>query len=196
MKKKVKMMMTGMVESGVAGVLLLAVLFTALMWLCAGCVAIEVEDYGQQPVIDAAGNPVCDSNGVVQTVHRGQRWHYNKNMVEQTYEELDFARKPGDEVNLHVKNYKDVVSAELNKVVDTSFKGAAELAAKVGAAIATSGGSVAGDAAYSALSKTIKKYLSKGGSAEKATVECKDGSCTISDGTVTEVCEDCVLVQE
>jgi len=52
---------------------------------------------------------------------------------------------------------------------------------------------VAGDAAYSALSKTIKKYLSKGGSAEKATVECKDGSCTISDGTVTETCEDCVL---
>ena len=192
MKKR----LSEMVDSGVMGVLLLVVLFTALMWLSAGCVAIEVEDYGQQPVVDAAGNPVCDSNGVVQTVHKGQRWHYNKNMVEQTYEEVDFARKPGDKVNLHVKNYKDVVSAELNKVVDTSFKGAAELAAKVGAAIATSGGSVAGEAAYSALSKTIKNYLSKGGSAEKATVECKDGSCTISDGTVTETCEACVLVED
>ena len=190
-----KKLLSEMVDSGVMGVLLLVVLFTALMWLSAGCVAIEVEDYGQQVVVDAAGNPVCDSNGVVQTVHKGQRWHYNKNMVEQTSEELDFARKPGDEVNLHVKNYKDVVSAELNKVVDTSFKGAAELAAKIGAAIATSGGSVAGEAAYSALENTIKSYLAKGGSAEKATVECKDGSCTISDGTVTETCEDCVLVE-
>ena len=64
------------------------------------------------------------------------------------------------------------------------------------AAIASSGGSVAGEAAYSALSKTIKNYLSKGGSAEKATVECKDGSCTISDGTVEETCDDCVLVED
>ena len=191
--KKLKICFDALIDSGLLGALLLLALVTALVLGIQGCVAIEVEDYGQQPVIDAAGNPVCDSNGVVQTVHKSQRWHYNKNMVEQSYEELDFARKPGDEVNLHVKNYKDVVSAELNKVVDTSFAGAAELAAKVGAAIATSGGSVAGDAAYSALSKTIKKYLSKGGSAEKATVECKDGSCTISDGTVTEVCEDCVI---
>jgi len=194
--KKLKICFDALIDSGLLGALLLLALVTALVLGIQGCVAIEVEDYGQQAVVDAAGNPVCDSNGVVQTVHRGQRWHYNKNMVEQTYEELDFARKPGDEVNLHVKNYKDVVSAELNKLVDTSFKGAAELAAKIGAAIATSGGSVAGEAAYSALAKKIKSYLAKGGSAAEATVECKDGNCTISDGTVTEVCEDCVLVQE
>ena len=157
-----------------------------------GCVAVEVEDYGDDVVRNAAGDPVCDTNGTVQTVHKGQRWHYNKNMVEQTAEEVDFTRKPGDDINLVVRNYRDVVSAELNKVVDTSFKGAAELAAKIGAAIATSGGSVAGDAAYSALSETIKKYLSKGGSAEKATITCEDGSCTISDGTVTETCTDCI----
>ena len=158
-----------------------------------GCVAIEVEDYGDEVVKDSAGNPVCASNGVVQTVHKGQRWHYNKNMVEQSYDEIDFKRKPGDDIEFKIANYKDQVSPELNKVVETSFKGAAELAAKIGAAIATSGGSVAGEAVYSALSQSIKSYLSKGGSAEKATVECKDGSCTISDGTVTEVCEDCVV---
>lgn len=196
MKKKVKMMMTGMIESGIAGVMLLTAVFGAIIWLCAGCVAIEVEDYGQQAVVDSAGNPVCDSNGVVQTVHKGQRWHLNKNMVDQQYEDVEFERQLNNVIKFRISNYKDAVSPELNKLVDTSFKGAAELAAKVGAAIATSGGSVAGDAAYSALSKTIKKYLSKGGSAEKATVECKDGSCTISDGTVTETCEDCVLVED
>jgi len=157
-----------------------------------GCVAIEVEDYGDEVVKDSAGNPVCASNGVVQTVHKGQRWHYNKNMVEQSYDEIDFKRKPGDDIEFKIANYKDQVSAELNKVVETSFRGAAELAAKIGAAIATSGGSVAGEAAYSALSQSIKSYLSKGGSAENATVECKDGSCTITDGTVTETCTDCI----
>jgi len=158
----------------------------------AGCVAIEVEDYGVDVVKDAAGNPVCDTNGTVQTVHKGQRWHYNKNMVEQSYDSIDFQRKPGDDIAFKIANYKDTVSPELNKVVETSFKGAAELAAKIGAAIATSGGSVAGDAAYSALSQSVKNYLSKGGSAENATIECKDGSCTITDGTVTETCENCV----
>ena len=55
-----------------------------------GCVAIEVEDYGDEVVKDSAGNPVCASNGVVQTVHKGQRWHLNKNMVEQAYDEVEF----------------------------------------------------------------------------------------------------------
>ena len=157
-----------------------------------GCVAVEVEDYGDEIVRNAAGDPVCDTNGVVQTVHKGQRWHYNKNMVEQSYEEFSLQRKPGNDINLNVKNYKDAVSQELNKIVDTSFKGAAELAAKVGAAIATSGGSVAGEAAYSALATSVQDYLSKGGSVENATITCKDGSCTISDGTVTETCADCI----
>jgi len=169
----------------------LAACAAAMMTTTTGCVALEVEDYGDEVVKDSVGNPVCDTNGVVQTVHKGQRWHYNKNMVEQSYESVDFRRRPGDDIEIRIANYRDQVSAELNKVVDTSFKGAAELAAKIGAAIATSGGSVAGEAAYSALSQSIKSYLSKGGSAEKATVECKDGSCTISDGTVTETCSNC-----
>ena len=157
-----------------------------------GCVAVEVEDYGDDVVRNAAGDPVCDTNGTVQTVHKGQRWHYNKNMVEQSYEEFSLQRRPGNDIDLKVKNYKDVVSQELNKVVDTSFKGAAELAAKIGAAIATSGGSVAGDAAYSALATSVQDYLSKGGSAENATITCENGSCTITDGTVTETCTDCI----
>ena len=172
-------------------------LMTLMLAACAaaitGCVAIEVEDYGDEVVKDSAGNPVCSSNGVVQTVHKGQRWHYNKNMVEQSYDEIDFKRKPGDDIEFKIANYKDQVSAELNKVVETSFKGAAELAAKIGAAIATSGGSVAGDAAAAAITQSVKNYISKGGSVENATVTCEGSNCTISDGTVTEVCEGCVV---
>ena len=186
-----KKLLTSMFENGTLQLLALACAITL-----AGCLAIKVEDYGMEPVRDAAGNPVVDSNGVVQTVHKGQRWHYNKNMVEQTAEEVDFTRRPGDDINLVVRNYRDVVSAELNKVVDTSFKGAAELAAKVGAAIATSGGSVAGEAGANALKTAISKYLAKGGDAKNATVTCKDGSCTISDGSVTETCENCVEQSE
>ncbi len=170
--------------------LMLAACAAAMM---TGCVAIEVEDYGDEVVKDASGNPVCASNGVVQTVHKGQRWHLNKNMVDQAYESVEFERQLQNVIKLRVANYKDAVSPELNKLVDTSFKGAAELAAKVGAAIASSGGSVAGEAAYSALEQKIKSYLAKGGSAEKATVTCNGKDCTISDGTVEEVCEDCAL---
>ena len=157
-----------------------------------GCVSMEVEDYGYDVVKDAAGNPVCDTNGVVQTVHKGQKWDYNKNMVDQAYDEVDFKRMKGNEIALRVANYKDQVSPELNNVVETSFKGAAELAAKIGAAIATSGGSVAGDAAASAITQSVKNYISNGGSVENAKVTCDGTSCTITDGTVTETCENCV----
>ena len=157
-----------------------------------GCVSMEVEDYGYDVVKDAAGNPVCDTNGVVQTVYKGQKWDFNKNMVDQAYDDVDFKRMTGNEIALRISNYKDQVSPELNKVVETSFKGAAELAAKIGAAIATSGGSVAGEAGASLLKKAIANYLSKGGSAEKAKITCEGGNCTISDGTVTEVCTDCM----
>ena len=128
-----------------------------------GCTALKVTDYGHEVVRDADGKPLVDKDGKVQTVHKGQRWHYNKNMVDQSLDDLEFTRKQGDVIGLKLRNYKDAVSPELNKVIETSFKGAAELAAKVGAAIATSGGSVAGEAAYSALRSAIAKYISKGG---------------------------------
>ena len=116
-------------------------------------------------------------------------------MVDQSLDDLEFTRKQGDVIGLKLRNYKDTVSPELNKVIETSFKGAAELAAKVGAAIATSGGSVAGEAAYSALRSAIAKYISKGGSADKAKITCEGGNCTITDGTVTETCTNCIEVK-
>jgi hypothetical protein len=91
-----------------------------------------------------------------------------------------------------MNGYKAEPSEELNKVIETSFKGASELAAKVGAAIATSGGSVAGEAGFALLKSAITKYIMRGGDAKNATITCKDGNCTISDGTITETCTDCL----
>lgn len=170
---------------------LMMIALAACAAVMTGCVSMEVEDYGYDVVKDAAGNPVCDTNGVVQTVYKGQKWDFNKNMVDQAYDDVDFKRMTGNEIALRISNYKDQVSPELNKVVETSFKGAAELAAKIGAAIATSGGSIAGEAGASLLKKAIANYLSKGGSAEKAKITCENGNCTITDGTVTETCTNC-----
>ena len=170
-------------------------LLFAIVLAIVGCTALKVTDYGHEVVRDSDGKPLVDKDGKVQTVHKGQRWHYNKNMVDQSLDDLEFTRKQGDVIGLKLRNYKDAVSPELNKVIETSFKGAAELAAKVGAAIATSGGSVAGEAAYSALRSAIAKYISKGGSADKAKITCEGGNCTITDGTVTETCTNCIEVK-
>lgn len=173
-------------------IIALAVFCVIGVLLLQGCTALKVTDYGHEVVRDSDGKPLVDKDGKVQTVHKGQRWHYNKNMVDQSLDDLEFTRKQGDVIGLKLRNYKDAVSPELNKVIESSFKGAAELAAKVGAAIATSGGRVAGEAGASLLKKSIANYLSKGGSAEKAKITCENGSCTFTDGTITETCTDCL----
>jgi hypothetical protein len=161
--------------------------------LLSGCLSIKVEDHGYEALRDSNGDVVVDKDGKAQLIHKGQTWKYYKHWFEQTAEEIDFSRRPGDDISVAVKNYRDVVSAELNKLVETSFKGAAELAAKVGAAIATSGGSVAGEAGFAALKNCISKFVSQGGDVSKATVECKNGLCTISDGSVAETCANCFV---
>lgn len=161
----------------------------------AGCMSITVEDFGREVVRDVNGAPILAADGTVQTIHKGQRWSYFKHWVNTTCEEFSFARKPGDDISFAAKNYQDEVSAELNKLVETSFKGAAELAAKVGAAIATYGATTAGEAGMSALSKAIGSYVAKGGDVANAAIKCEGGNCTITDGTITETCTDCIAKQ-
>ena len=96
---------------------LMMIALAACAAVITGCIAVEVKDYGYEVVRDADGKPLVDNNGVVQTVHKGQRWHYNKNMAEQTLDDLSFTRKPGDAITLNLKNYQDQVSPELNKLV-------------------------------------------------------------------------------
>ena len=120
-------MIRSSIADHVMGAVLVAIALLAFGLLLAGCVAVEVEDYGYEVVKDESGAPLRDANGVVQTVHKGQRWHMNKNMVEQQYDDVEFERQVNNVIKFRIANYKDAVSPELNKIIDTSFKGAAEL---------------------------------------------------------------------
>lgn len=156
-----------------------------------GCTSTSAEWGGERVITDADGKPLVASDGTVQKAKEPVRlssWrHWMDTHVDTA--QLDVEK---EKIAFTMNGYKATPSEELTKLVDTSLRGAAELAAKVGAAIATSGGSVAGDAAYQALRSAITKYITKGGDASKAKITCENGSCTISDGTVTETCTDCI----
>jgi len=160
-----------------------------------GCKSIEVEYRGKRLCTwtDTNGvvRAICDDAGKPVFVDKGWCVDYFQHWTWTKLDTLAAAAGPG--VTLTLNGYESGVDSNLVALVKTSFDGAALLAAKVGAAIATSGGSLAGDAAKSALSAAVQRYLSRGGDAAKATVNCANGSCTISDGTVTETCDGCSL---
>ena len=165
----------------------------AVAAIFAGCRAITVENYGDDVAKDADGKPVVLADGKAQTIRKGWRVHHNQHWM---VTDVDSMEASVDEqtgrIDFKLGKTHTEPSQELTKLVDTSLKGAAELAAKVGAAIATSGGSVAGEAGAALLKNAISDFISKGGDAAKTTVTCKDGSCTFTDGTVTETCTDCI----
>ena len=82
-------------------------ILVAIALAVSGCTALKVTDYGHEVVRDSDGKPLVDKDGKVQTVHKGQRWHYNKNMVDQSLDDLEFTRKQGDVIGLKLRNYKD-----------------------------------------------------------------------------------------
>ena len=184
-----KKLLGEMVDCGVVGVLLLAVLFTALM-LC-GCRVVEVENRGEGVLVGADGAPVLVDGKLVR-YSKGWNVYHNQHWMATEADTLEASIR-SNEISFALGKLNTKPSEELAKLVDVSLKGATELAAKVGAAIATSGGSVAGDAAKAAITKAVAKFIGKGGDASKATVTCNGKDCTISDGTVEEVCEDCAL---
>lgn len=163
----------------------------ALAATATACRVVEVENHGEGILVDTNGAPVLVKGNIVRyskgwTVYHNQHWMATK------ADSLEASVKAG-EIYFALNKLNSAPSEELAHLVDVSLRGAAQLAAKVGAAIATSGGSVAGDAAKAAIKKAISNFVSKGGDAAKATVDCSNGACTISDGTVTETCTDCGL---
>ena len=168
-------------------------MMTALAAIAAamtGCTSTSAEWGGERVITGADGLPLVANDGTVQKAKEPVKlssWrHWTNTNV--TTAKLNVTR---DAIDFDLNGYKSEPSEELAKVIDVSLKGASELAAKVGAAIASCGGSVAGEAAYAALRNAITKYITKGGSAEKATITCSGGNCTISDGAVTETCTNC-----
>jgi len=171
--------------------MMLAACAAIAMTTTTGCRAVTVENYGEEVARDAENRPVTLADGSIQTVKKGWRVRHNQHWMATDVDTMEAHIRPED-ISFQMGKVSSRPSEELTKLVDVSLKGAAELAAKVGAAIATSGGSVAGDAAYTALRNAISKYISKGGDASKAKITCENGNCTISDGTVTETCTDCI----
>ena len=169
---------------------LLAACALAALATCGGCRVVEVDNRGDGFLTDKDGQPVL-VNGQPVKYSKGWNVYHNQHWMVTEADNLEAHIKPED-ISFSMAKLNTKPSEELGKVIDTSLKGAAELAAKVGAAIATSGGSVAGDAGYALLKNAITNYIGKGGSAENATITCENGSCTITDGTVTETCTDCI----
>ena len=174
----------------IATAALLALAGCNALFLC-GCTSTTAEWGGESVVYGLDGAPLVDKDGVVQKVKNPVKLSSWRHWIKTLFTAAKLTVKK-DEIELAMDGYKSEPSEELNKVIETSFKGASELAAKVGAAIATSGGSVAGEAGFSMLKKAIKNYVTKGGDASKAKITCEGRNCTLSDGTVTETCTNCI----
>ena len=154
-----------------------------------GCKSIEVTRHAQTlatitqtngvvtAALDAKGCPIILDGGW--GVDYFQHWTWTK---------LDtLSATAGLGVKLDINGYESGADSNLVALVKTSFDGAALLAAKVGAAIATAGGSAGVDG----VASMVRQFVSRGGDTAKATVSCANGSCTISDGAVTETCSSC-----
>lgn len=162
----------------------------AAMAICGGCRVVEVENRGDGFLTDKDGQPVL-VNGQPVKYSKGWNIYHNQHWMATEVDNMEAHIKPED-ISFSMNKLTAKPSEELRLLVDTSLKGAAELASKIGAAIATSGGSVAGDAAVSAIKSAVSSYISKGGSVENAKITCEGSNCTITDGTVTEICTNCV----
>ena len=167
----------------------------ALVVVFAGCKSVTVirhpatlakvatADGGEKVATDSKGAPIVLDGGW--EVEYFQHWNWQK------FDAMSATAGPN--VTFSLNGYEGGADASnLVNLVEVSFKGAAELTAKIGAAIATSGGSIAAEGGAKALAAAISKFIKNGGDASKATVTCANGNCTISDGTISEVCEDCV----
>lgn len=93
------------------------------------------------------------------------------------------------EASASVHGYGNTVNVEAVKAIADA---ATDITAKVCTAIVSHGGTTVS----SAVSSLVAKYIKAGGDPAKATVECKDGSCTISDGRTTCTDAGCYTCEE
>ena len=154
----------------------------------AGCRVVEVENYGAEVVRNVDGSLVIGTNGVAQTVSKGWSVYHNQHWMVTDADSITASIKP-QEIAFEMNGLKSAPSEELARLVDVAMSGAANLAAKIGAAIVTSGAAPAVDA----VTALVKKYINAGGDIDKAVIDCKDGACTITDGEITCTGDDCIL---
>ena len=180
-----------------------AVLFAAMLGGVTGCKSITVERHPPTlatitqtngvvtAALDAKGNPILLDGGWI--VEYFQHW---------TWMRLDTLHATaGAGVVLDLNGYESGVDSNLVALVDVSLRGTAELAAKIGTAIATCGGSAAAEGGASGIISLAKqaysRFVKRGGDEAKAVVSsAADGTVTVSDGSIgvqcaNGVCSDC-----
>lgn len=161
----------------------LAIVLLGAAALVAGCKSIEVEKRAQTLAFDKNGETVRTAAGEPVILDGGWKVDYFQHWNTQKFDSL--TAKAG-QAELAINKYESAADTNLVALVDVSAKGAALLAERVAAAIASSGGSTAA----SSISAAVQKYISSGGDLSKTAIKCEDGTCTITDGTVTE-CLNC-----
>lgn len=152
-----------------------------------GCRSVSVENFGQDYVrTDKGGAVLVDGKPVVFSkgweVEHFQHWMVTK------ADTINATIKP-KEIAFTLNGLSTNPDSEgLASVVKASLSGAAELAAKVAAAFASSGVTAGADAIYN----YVKQFISQGGDASKATVTISDGKVVCTDGscTVTGACSE------
>lgn len=171
---------------------LMILLALAAVAVFAGCKSIEVDRRGHQVAFDKNGEVVKDKEGNPVVLDLGWNVDYFQHWNTQKFDTLH--AKAG-EAELDINGYEGGAAASnLTALVSTSFAGASVLTEKIVAAIVSGGMTVAADSGSAAIVALAQKFVSSGGDATKASVTCKDGSCTVTDGSVTcteQGCVDC-----
>ena len=89
MKKTIR----SMFEDGTLHVVaILAMLAVAFYF--AGCRAVTVENYGEEPVRDAEGKPVTLADGKAQTIKKGWKVHHNQHWMNTAADSINASIKP------------------------------------------------------------------------------------------------------
>ena len=94
---------------------------------------------------------------------------------------LDIGVGTNGTVHLILGEYNRDLSTNAVAVTRILTDGAVNLAAKITAAIVSSGASPAADG----IAALGSRYRAAGGDAEKAQITCSDGTCTVTDGAIT-----------
>lgn len=158
-----------------------------------GCKSVTVTRYAERVPLDANGSAIC-TNGVPVVLDGGWEVSYWQHWQLVKFDDMSAGVEPG-KISFKIGGYYSAADSNLVALVNVSLQGAAELAAKIGTAIATCGGSAAaegGAAAIASLAKTAyAKFKAKGGNEAKAVVtSAADGTVTVTDGTVGVQCKD------
>ena len=160
--------------------LVLSVFIAAVFGGCQTYITAEKRPESILPVSDSSGNVtgyIVASGGWTASA-RSPLW------AAESLRGLDIGVGTNGTVHLILGEYQRDLSTNAVEMTRILTDGAVSLAAKVTAAIVSSGASPAADG----VSALVQKFIASGGDASKATVTCAEGKCSVTDGYVT--CDD------